>query len=332
MTPGFLALLRPRGPWRLGQQSGARDRVERICHSDTMFAAITSAIARLGMLDEWIAAAQDAQVRLSSCYPFQGKLLFILPPRTLWPPAPSSKVRWKGARFIPTTLIAELLADAPLDENRWRVDGPSECLLPIDRGGVGPTRLTSRSSAAVDRLSGAIELHSTACLEFAPNSGMWLAVSFESDEARIRWSEPVKAALRLLADSGIGGERSRGWGHFEQPEFREGTFPELLVPAPPPEAEPAWWLLSLFHPAEQDGVDWSQGRYDLTARGGRIESPAGWGTQKRLTRMVTEGSVLLSDFPLRGSAPNVAPDGFPHPVLCNGVAFALPIAWKVVLS
>ena len=87
---------------------------------------------------------------------------------------------------------------------------------------------------------------------------------------------------------------------------------DLLVPKPGIEHEPAWWLLSLFQPGDTESVDWTRGRYEVTTRTGRVESNAGWGALKKTSRMVTEGSVLLSDFPLRGSAPDVAPDGFSH--------------------
>src|SRR4051812_6943732 len=192
MTSGFLALLRPTGPWRPGPHSRARDRVDRICHSDTLFAAVTSAMVQLGKLEDWLAAANAAEVRLSSAFPFQGKTLFAPPPRSLWPPAPSTRVRWKGATLVPLSVIADLLAEKPLDENRWRVDGASECLVPQDRPGPGPNRVAFRSAAAVDRLTGNVEPHITACLEFTANAGMWLAVSFSDDDARLRWEEAVK--------------------------------------------------------------------------------------------------------------------------------------------
>jgi len=54
-------------------------------------------------------------------------------------------------------------------------------------------------------------------------------VSFADDAARERWSDPVKAAFRLLADSGFGGERSRGWGRSEAPEFVEGSLPDMML-------------------------------------------------------------------------------------------------------
>src|SRR6185436_19532200 len=98
----------------------ARDRVDRIYHSDSLFSAISSAMARMGMLDEWLAATVDAQqVRISSCFPRQRDLLFITPPRSLWPPAPSARVRWKGARFVPLKLVSQLLNDKPANEDSW---------------------------------------------------------------------------------------------------------------------------------------------------------------------------------------------------------------------
>ena len=54
-------------------------------------------------------------------------------------------------------------------------------------------------------------------------------MGFRDEAARDQWQEPVKAAFRLLADTGFGGERSRGWGRSETPEFVEGTLPGLII-------------------------------------------------------------------------------------------------------
>jgi hypothetical protein len=51
-------------------------------------------------------------------------------------------------------------------EHRWAVDGASGCLVPA--GSAGPFLTGLRFNAAVDRLTGAAERHSTACLEFRP--------------------------------------------------------------------------------------------------------------------------------------------------------------------
>lgn len=353
MKPAFVVRFRPAGPWRIGPDSGARNRVDRIYHSDSLFSAVTHAMARFGQMEDWLAAtaASDngSAVRFSSCFPLMDDVQFVVPPRTMWPPLPSPKVRWKSARFVPLSVVASLTAERPLHDSAWYVHGPSECLM-AGHGPehIGPFRSALRSYAAVDRLSGsAVAVHDAACLEFSEGGGLWAAVEFADGEAAARWNEPVRAALRLLADSGLGGERSMGWGRSEAPEFIDGTLPDMILPpvapAPPPEpsaegAEPApkppletgYWLLSMYSPAGGDLVDWQRGSYSIVTRGGRVDSPVRSGDPKKLLRMVEEGSVLVAEAPPRGAAADVAPDGFPHPVFRAGFAVAIPVPLRPV--
>ena len=128
----------------------------------------------------------------------------------------------------------------------------------------------------------------------------------------------MKAAIRVLADSGFGGERGRGWGRTAAPSFTDGEFPNLILPdLPPTEAASngQHWLLSLYSPAESDPIDWSRGNYATVERGGWVESS---GTPKKRVRMVEEGSVLAASASPAGRAPDVAPDGFEHPVFRAG--------------
>jgi CRISPR type III-A-associated RAMP protein Csm4 len=331
--PGFLVKLRAASPWRIGPENGERDRCGRVFHSDALYAAVTAAMARLDHLDDWLEATAyrgpNSEVRFSSGFPLLGDLLFAPPPRSLWPPPASLKVRWKGARFVPLSVIDGLLAGRPADEDRWTVDGASQCLVPLPppqpgvvaQPAVGPFRVVLRSAAAVDRAGAGVAPHATACLEFSPGAGLWTYVEFGSEEAATRWTGAVQAAFRWLADSGCGGERSRGWGRAHAPEF---VFEELPVRSGGATGD--WWLLSLFQPAPDDAIDWERGDYALTVRGGRVESPRGWGAAKRTTRMVAEGSVLRAHARPRGTASDVAPENFAHPVYRAGfaVAVALP--------
>jgi CRISPR type III-A-associated RAMP protein Csm4 len=152
-----------------------------------------------------------------------------------------------------------------------------------------------------------------------------MVASFSGDTTRERWYERLHAALRLLADSGFGGERSRGWGRTEMPDLTEGALPGLLLKPSNGAAETAHWMLSLFHPAESDAVDWERGSYALTTRGGRVESEARWGDAKKPTRMVAEGSVIVAAMAPRGAAADVAPEDFPQPVYRAGFALSIPI-------
>jgi CRISPR type III-A-associated RAMP protein Csm4 len=215
--PGLLVKLRPSRPWRSGPASGARDSVDLTYHSDTLYAALTHAMRLLGKLEFWLESTARAgeggsPIRFTSLFPFFGDTLYVPPPRHIWPPAPSVRVRYSGARFVPASLVESIFAGHPLQDDRWSVDGVSECLIPSGRS--GPFRVSVRSSAAVDRITGASAPHHTACIEFAPKSGLWFAVSFADAYTRDQWSDSLRAAIRLLADSGFGGERSRGSGRL----------------------------------------------------------------------------------------------------------------------
>ena len=369
MNPGLIVRLRPAGPWRSGPDSGARNRVDPIYHSDSLYAAVTSAMTTFGLRDGWLDATVRSAVpavRFSSCFPFQGETSFIVPPRSIWPPmgaVSAGKTRWKSARFVPLRLVAAMLSGQPPREDDWTMDGASQCLAPA--GEAGPFRTNLRWNAAVDRLNGNAERHSTACIEFRRDAGLWAVASFADDDAQAHWLELVRGAFRLLADTGFGGERSRGWGRSAQPEFVEGMLPDLVLaepePAPEPAPEPveaapevegteqavevkepetassvpampaatAHWLLSLFTPGPDDAVDWKRGNYTVLARGGRVDSPAGFGERKKQLQMVTEGSVLVAGETIRGAAPDVAPEGFAHPVFRAGFALSIPLRAQV---
>lgn len=364
MLPGLLVQLHPSTPWRIGSESGTADSVESLYRSDQLYSAVTLAMEQLGHLEEWIAAtaaSAEPAVRFSCAYPFLHSTLFVVPPKSLWPPPPTPRVRWKAARYVPVPLVETLLHDPDArlrEEEGWTVDAQSQCLLPGGSGTrqYGPFRIGMRRTVPVDRWTGVSgEARATACLEFAPGGGLWFLAAFADDGVAGHWSERLRAAIRLLADTGFGAGRSRGWGRAEAPEFRSGRFPSLLLKAPAipepavaeppasedgdgspeslvpsaplPVAEAAYWLLSLFSPGEGDAVDWTRGSYAALERSGRTGSAGGAPT--RAVRMIAEGSVLLAARPLRGAAPDVAPEGAPHRVYRSGFALAIPIVWRV---
>ena len=183
MNPGLVVKLRPSGPWRIGPDSGARNRVDvdlsqRLALFGGHLRHGASGLAR-GVAGCHRAHCRSPAVCFSSCFPFLDEIGFVVPPRTIWPPSclglMSARVRWKSARFVPLGVVQAILAGQPLDENQWTVDGASDCLVPAGR--PGPFRTGVRWSAAVDRLTGATERHSTACIEFRPGAGLWTIVS-----------------------------------------------------------------------------------------------------------------------------------------------------------
>ncbi len=352
---GLLVRLRPSGPWRIGSDAGSRSETADLYHSDSLYSAVTHAMKALGELDAWLEAtaraAAEPAVRFTSCFPWQADHLFVVPPRTVWPPVSSALPRLRGARFLPLPVVAALLDGRSPDEESWTVAPHNRCLVPAgsDAAVDGPFRIGLRGRAPVDRVVGASgDARYTACLEFAPGAGLWFAISFAGEQARDRWSGPCRAAIRLLADSGFGGRRSAGWGRSHTPEFADGELPDLLLPPPaapeaeaapveapsadaPPTPDTGYWLLSVFRPGSWDTVDWDRGHYTLLTRGGRIENPERWGEEKKQLRMVGEGSVLMAGSPPVGSSADVSPDGFPHPVFRYGCPVSLPIPVRAAL-
>lgn len=245
MPLSFIVRFRPTGPWRFGPDSGAREQVNLLFHSDAVYSAVTNAMSRLGLLEDWLAATAQSEtgspaVRFSSFFPFQKDQLFVVPPQGVWPPPPSAKIRYKGARFVPVSVVSALLNEKPIDEDRWQVDGESACMIPSGWQD-GPFRTSLRSAAGVDRLEpGKVDVHQTACLEFSRDCGVWMLVVFSDEAAHAQWDRKLRGALRLLADSGFGGERSRGWGRSTMPKWdKADALMTMSAPtAPMPEPEP----------------------------------------------------------------------------------------------
>jgi CRISPR-associated protein Csm4 len=341
MNPALLIRLRPITPWRIGPDHGAMEQTAAILHSDALYSAVCLAFEQLGWLEEWLNATANPSaapaVRFSSCFPWQRGVLFAPPPQGLWPPPETpgtpAKLRWKGAHLVPVTVVASLLRGETLDEKDWSVDAHSGCLLPAaGRFPTGPFRRMRRSAAAVDRVTqGAVQPWTAACLQFAPGSGLWCAAEFATATAYAIWAPKLESAFRLLADSGLGGLRSRGFGRFRTPDFQAGALQELLLPdiqpapAGPASANRSWWLLSLFSPGPADEVEWGSGSYSLIERSGRSASRALAGQMKKTTRLVAEGSRLVARGALTGSIRDVAPEGAPHPFWRAGFAVALEL-------
>jgi CRISPR type III-A-associated RAMP protein Csm4 len=267
----------------------------------------------LGWMEEWLDATArangDPAVRFSSLFPFLGETRLAAPPRTSWRGMGGARGSFQNARFAPV----EFAKGAAIEEAEWTVDGGSGCVIPAGAG--APFAISIRSFAAVDRLTGSAEPHRAACIEFAAGAGWWGLIYVTADS----WESRVKSALRLLADSGFGAGKTRGWGRAAEPEFRAAD--EMFASGQ--NGNTAWWLLSLYSPHESDAVDWSRGDYAAETRGGWIGSAAGSGRKKQ-ARFITEGSVLAAPS-LRGRVVDVAPDGFAHPVYRAGFALAIPM-------
>ena len=150
---------------------------------------------------------------------------------------------------------------------------------------------------------------------------------------------PLRAARvrrRRVAGHDSAGRRGARRARRRAPRARKRPrheAPGPWPPAPGPRARPPLGALAALAVRARRRPTRSIGSAATTrwsTRGGRIESPVRSGELKKQLRMVAEGSVLVGGDALRGAAPDVAPDGFPHPVYRAGFALSIPVPAQVI--
>ena len=137
-----------------------------------------SAMARLGSLEDWLEATARAAapaVCFSSCFPFLEEIVCVVPPRTRLAARGAGRFRAgaveKRAFRAARDRASRCWRGASSTESSGLWTGPASAWRPP--GSPGPFRTSVRWSAAVDRLTGATERHSTACIEFRAGCGLW---------------------------------------------------------------------------------------------------------------------------------------------------------------
>jgi len=150
----------------------------------------------------------------------------------------------------------------------------------------------------------------------------------------------LQACLRLLADNGIGTDRSSGNGAFDWTEEDWGTL-QLNVPD---QADGRWMSLSLFIPeTPADLGDLEQAAYELTKRGGYIASSVAQDytlmtIRKKSIMAFEEGSLLHTSVIPSGRIADLQPDKTAldeekkkamHPIWRSGRAIFIPTNLKL---
>jgi CRISPR-associated protein Csm4 len=296
---------------------------------------------------------------ITSAFPFSGQVYLF--PRPLLPfpfqkaagGLPRLGKTLKRIQFVSKAVLEKLLAGEPMDDELLMPDPqrPSEvavrkeALIQSGRVWIARDEL-DRLSADVDRYTGAVriwadaprprvtldritnrsQVYAAGEVVFAAGSGLFFLASYQDDDPA--WREKLESALRLLADTGIGGERSSGFGRFElrvddQFHLEEPAEPDGYLTLAPTWPTPAEIQANLMHDSA----------YQLINRRGWVGSPRGLNLQKSDVRMLAEGAVFHTK--PAGALVDVAPvlidaqgepKPFDHKVWRYGLAY--PLGWK----
>lgn len=178
---------------------------------------------------------------------------------------------------------------------------------------------------AVDRVTRATNLYHTGFVQFAwenDPAGLYFLLELSPEGEKL--ADKLQAALHLLGEEGIGGERSSGAGRFQVawldlPEtwqqlvnFQDGKYHSILS---------LFWDSTI----KEDFLENSS--YEIQERGGWIAESQ---LRRKMVRMFSEGSVFLSA--PKGMLVDVTPEEFKklkkHTIYRSGISLSLPIKAK----
>lgn len=315
--------------------------------SDTLFSALVVTWLQMGeyaLVDEIENSFKTTPaLQLSSAFPTIGGVRLLPRPRLNFTgqkgtSAPESAEQPERKKFKKVQWVSEKVfqhitnhADGLSLENLWReaklVQDGSVWVSESERNQIA-TALDKNADhdlagwqvarvphVVVDRNSSASTLYHVGRVHFAEKSGLWFLVRGD-----VAWLDRVERALLLLADEGIGGQRSRGHGRFDLdsqvdvPTFgaTDGNY-QILLSRVAPKAE------------EMDLLRAKNSRYDLVTVGGYSTYPGRESVVRRRVRLLAEGSIIQNSQTPPGQLVDVKPEIVDHPIYRYGYGFGVPI-------
>ncbi|MDN5293231.1 MAG: CRISPR-associated protein Csm4 [Eubacteriales bacterium] len=320
-----IAVLDLKGPVHFGVREESLTRIRPLGGSDLLFSGIVNCFRLLfgeKETEEFLAAfhpGEEPPLLLSSLFPVveeRGKepLYFLPRPLSLdlTPYFPERKEAKKIA-FLPAEFLRRLAEEGELPDGERR--GPF--YFPTGEGREIFWE-EERPRVALDAITSASSIYYASVTRFAP--GVCLYFFWQAARG---WEEKIKAALRLLGDEGLGGERSYGLGGFVVKDADRSPFPWLAA-----EEDCSWLLLSGFSPAEKEkDLAGSLVAWGWREEGGYLYSLRDTGRKRQRCLLLGEGSVFKKR--VVGRLVDVTPAGFgEHRVYRYGYAYLLP--WREV--
>ena len=174
----------------------------------------------------------------------------------------------------------------------------------------------------VDRQTAASEVYRCGRLWFARGCGLYFLVRWR--HPRPRWQRVLERALDVLAEAGIGGERSSGHGAFAW-SAEHDVLPDL----PEARAGAPALTLALYHPTRAElegGALHRAAGYELRERTGWMASPEARNLRRKSVLMLGEGSVVWAPATVLGGLADVTPAmPLAHRVYRYGYAWPLGV-------
>ncbi|MCF6357416.1 MAG: type III-A CRISPR-associated RAMP protein Csm4 [Draconibacterium sp.] len=327
MTKFKIYKLRFTTPLHIGDERADYGTSLQTIHSDTLYAAITSVLAKISYP---IPDDGDFGFSISSLFPYYEKdkkpVYFLpklksqtIPSKDLQTVAKKiKKIEWLDVGFFNKQINGEELFTDGFDTNLLE-NGKYLTKQPIDKEFISK-EVNPRVQVSRDFSKDAEPFYMER-LYFKHKSGMYFIAVGNDEKLKI-----IDTALKVLKDEGIGTDRTIGNGFFEV----DSDYIELNLPKSNKVSN-----LSLFLPETQKQIDellkGDNIAYDFQKRGGWI-TDSGLNTfRKNTVQMFSESSVFLQnknvekEFVL-GKIVDLKPKGIEaHPIWRSGKAIFIPV-------
>lgn len=311
-----------RSPIHLGRRGVGLEATEISIPADTLFSAICQTWRMFygaASLTDFLAQYQNGEpFLLTSSFPFAGDVRFFPKPLIdLKVNTDDERKKLKKIRFLSERRFRQMVngesmafdSDALINDEQLWIHGDDRCPYTV-------WRTDKRPRVTLDRQSSASEIWYLGGVKFYEGCGLWFGAKFDTEETQTQ----IETILRVLGDTGIGGERSAGYGLFDlhnqpaesEPERETDRF-VTLAPICPRDAD------------ELDMLIQGDVSYTLGERSGWIGSAEGSHLRRQQVWMFAEGSVLKGNGSQVGRLVDLKPDACPHPVWRYGYAWPIRI-------
>lgn len=346
----------PHTAFHFGLRGVGVEETAPFCPADTLFSALCLTLREWEpdgsqALEAWLKGfpplneGAPPPLRLSSAFPYAGGVCFF--PKPMVPANLTGEARQtqaktlKKIRFISEGILRAWLNHEPLnaelcDEHllhggRVWVTGDERDKLGVFQDRTGIIRMWANQvlpRVTIDRATSRSLVYQAGVVRFQAGAGLFLLVEFLGDRAEAE-RKRLTTLLQVLGHSGLGGERSSGYGQFEM----EGPGPFNGFGAMQGER---FMTLSPYHPTwpeVETGVLEDGAAYKLLTRRGWVGSLEGLALRRRLVRLLSEGSVLChTSRTSYGDLVDVTPldekgnEALSHKVWRYGLAFPVPVS------
>jgi len=311
----------PKAPFHIGTKEGALEKTMHYIHSDTLFGAICNTYRLLygkedleNLLKEFI---DNPPFLISSAFPYSSDINFFPMPKVInlsryverRDIKKFKKIEYVSQKVLESVTQSNLrihLKEENIVQGKFLVSDEEKNKLEE----VGIERIWYEKEiprVTIDRKTNSSSIYYFGEIEYNKNCGMYFIIDFIKND----YKDKIKAAINLLGDEGIGGDRSYGKGLFR---VEYGTFSWSINSG-------TFIAMSLYLPKEGEIEMVKKGHYEIVRRGGWVYSVDEKGMRKKFIRMLSEGSTFEGDKNFYGTVAKVA-EGI-HDVYRYGYAFPI---------